>query len=106
MADPGPAPVVIDAAPPVLAPAGLVPSAPTSYRELFADSTRDAVFGHPAEYLAGYRFIDGGGQPVPMPAALRDQTVLLCDRQPMAFLCLAPRVDGVAEVRVLHRFMR
>ena len=95
-------------APPVLAPAGLAPLAPTSYRELFADSTRDAVFGHPAEYLAGYRFVDEkGGQPVPTPAALCDQMVLLCDRQPMAFLCLAPRLDGVAEVCVLqHRFMR
>ena len=41
-----------------------------------------------------------------MPAALRDQTVLLCDRQPMTFLCLVPRLDGVAEVRVLHCFMR
>ena len=56
MADPGPAPVVVDA-PPVLAPAGLAPLAPTSYRELFADSTRDAVFGHPAEYLAGVKIL-------------------------------------------------
>jgi hypothetical protein len=43
---------------------------------------------------------------VPAPAALRDQTVLLCDRQPMAFLCLVARLDDVVEVRILHRFMR
>ena len=90
-----------------MAPAGVpVPTAPTTYREVFADGTRDIVFGHPAEYLAGYRFVDGGGQPVPTPAALRDQTVLLCDRQPMAFLCMVARLDDAVEVKILHRFMR
>ncbi|KAI2493228.1 hypothetical protein MHU86_21302 [Fragilaria crotonensis] len=103
MAHPG---LVPEAVPPVLAPAVRAPTAPTSYREVFSDRTRDAVFGHPAAYLAGYRFVDGGGQPVPTPGALRDQTVLFCDRQPMAFLCLVARLDEVVEVRILHRFMR
>ena len=88
---------------PLVVPAA---AAPTTYREVFADSTRDAVFGRPAEYLAGYRFVDVGGQAVPTPAALCDQTVLLCDRQPMAFLCLVARLDDVVEVRILHRLMR
>ena len=78
----------------------------TSYRQIFADATRDAVFGNPGAYLAGYRFTDPAGA-VPMPATLRDQTSQLCDRQPMAFLCLTARHDGAShEVRILHRFMR
>lgn len=86
--------------------AGMLPvAAATTYRQLFSDQTRGAVHAQPGAYLAGYRF-EGGVQPVPTPAALRDQTVQLCDRQPMAFLCLVPRLDGTAEVRVLHRFMR
>ncbi len=43
---------------------------------------------------------------MPAPAVLCDQTVQMCDRQPMAFLCLVPCLNGTAEVRVLHRFMR
>lgn len=80
--------------------------APTTYRELMTDATRDAVAANPGAYLAGYRFVDPGGAAIPVPATLRDQTVLLCDRQPMAFLCLVPRPDGVPEVRILHRLMR
>ena len=51
--------------------------------------------------MQGYRF-DGG----PTPAALRDQTVHMSDRQPMAFLCLVTGAGGVNEVGVLHRLMR
>lgn len=89
-------------------PLDLLPgvASPTTYRELMTDATRDAVAANPAAYLAGYRFVDAGGGAIPVPATLRDQTVLLCDRQPMAFLCLVPRPDGVPEVRILHRLMR
>jgi hypothetical protein len=96
----------LPAVPPAAIPAPIALTAPTTYRQLFADATRDAVFDRPGEYLAGYRFTDAGGA-VPVPATLRDQTSLLCDRQPMAFLCLTAHHDGVStEVRILHRFMR
>jgi hypothetical protein len=95
-----PACVPAEAVPP--APAGI--TAPTIYRQLFSDATRDAVFDCPAAYLAG--FVGPAGA-VPGPATLRDQTSQLCHRQPMAFLCLVARHDGVAnEVQILHRFMR
>ena len=80
--------------------------APTTYRELMSDVTRDAVAANPGAYLAGYRYADPGGGAIPVPATLRDQTILWCDRQPMAFMCLVPRPDGVPEVRILHRLMR
>lgn len=81
-------------------------AAATKNRQLFSDQTRDAVHAQPgAYYLAGYRF-EGGAQPIPTQVALRNQTVQLCDCQPMAFLCHVPRLDGTAEVRILHRFMR
>ena len=104
---PPPAAVPPIVAAPVLPPPVAAPliEAATTYRQLLADQTRDAVHRQPGAYLAGYRF-EGGIQPVPAPAVLRDQTVQLCDRQPMAFLCLVPRLDGTAVVRVLHRFMR
>ena len=100
------------AVPPVAVPPGAPPVPlpavvqPTTYRELVSDATRDAVAANPGAYLAGYRFSDAAGGAIPMPATLRDQTILLCDRQPMVFLCLVPRPDGVPQVRVLHRFMR
>lgn len=94
------------AIPPVAAPALVGTAAPITYRQLFADATRDAVYDRPGEYLAGYRFTDAAGA-VPVPATLRDQTSLMCDRQPMAFLCLTAHHDGISsEVRILHRFMR
>ena len=43
---------------------------------------------------------------MPAPAALRNQTVPMRDRQPMVLLCLVPLLDGTMEVRILHRFMR
>jgi hypothetical protein len=59
-----------------------------------------------ANYLQGYRF-DGAGR-IPTPAALLrdDQTVILSDKQPMAFLCLTPGDSGLPEVAILHRLMR
>jgi hypothetical protein len=53
-----------------------------------------------------YRFTDGGIGPVPVPATLRDQTVTLCDRRPMAFLCLVDGIGGAPEVSVIHRLIR
>lgn len=50
--------------------------------------------------------MDAGGGGVPTPAMLRDQTVALSDRQPMAFLALAPGHDGIPEVAVIHRILR
>ena len=80
---------------------------PTTYQELMTDVTRwDAVTANPGAYLAGYRFVNAGGANIPLPVTLRDQTVLLCDRQLMAFLCLVSRPDGIPEVRILHRFVR
>ena len=96
--------LLVAAALPPLVAAPLVEAA-TSYRQLLSDQTRDAVHDRPGAYVAGYRF-EGGAQPVPAPIVLRDQTVQMCDRQPMAFLCLVPRLDGTAEVRILHRFVR
>lgn len=93
--------------PPVVGNPPPPPAPPRTYRELYANSQQeDHVYGRPGEYLAGYRFLDAGGGNVPGPAALRDLTVQLCDRQPMAFLALVPRVDGTPEVRIVHRFMR
>lgn len=43
---------------------------------------------------------------MPTPAALRDQTVILSDRQPMAFLGLVTGVGGALEVVVVHRLMK
>lgn len=55
-------------------------------------------------YLGGYRFAGEGD--IPTPAQLRDQTVALSDRQPMAFLCLVNGPDGTPEVTILHRILR
>ena len=46
--------------------------APTTYRELMSDVTRDAVAANPGAYLAGYRYADPGGGAIPVPATLRD----------------------------------
>ena len=42
----------------------------------------------------------------PAPAQLRDQTVALSDRQPMAFLSLIHGPDGSPEVAILHGIVR
>ena len=73
----------VDAAVP---PVPMPPTAPTSYREFYSDATNSPAHDRVAAYLAGYRFVDTGAGAVPAPATLRDQTVALTDRQPMAFL--------------------
>ena len=85
------------AAPPVMAP-------PRTYRELFLDESNSPSPDRLANYLQGYRF-DGAGD-VPVPGTLRDQTVTLSDRQPMAFLSLATGPSGALEVTIVHRLMR
>ena len=85
-----------------MAPA--VPGQPTTYRELLNDEANSPAHERLANYLQGYRF--DGGAPIPVPAALRDQTVVLSDRQPMTFLCLVAGPGGVPEVNILHRMMR
>ena len=89
--------------PPLVAP---VIALPKNYREMFSDAVHSPAPDRTREYLQGYRFTDGGWGPLPTPAALRDQTVTLCDRRPMAFLCLVDGVDGNLEVAVVHRLMK
>ena len=90
------APVAHQAAPD---PRGL----PRNYRDLLRDETNGPRRDRLASYLHGYRF-EGGG--LPAPTALREQTVVLSDRQPMTFLCLITGAHGAPEVSVLHRMMR
>lgn len=82
-----------------------VPPART-YRELYSDVTNNPTPARTAGYLSGYRFADAAGGGVPTPAALRDQTITLSDRQPMAFLALGTGQDGQYEVVVLHRLLK
>jgi hypothetical protein len=90
--------------PAVLGP-GAPPAAPRKYRQLYSDPDRARGLNL-AEYLAGYRFNEApDGVAIPTPAALFEQTVPMCDRWPMAFLCLVPRGGGQL-VRVVHRFIR
>lgn len=58
-----------------------------------------------ANFLQGYCF-DGGAGAIPTPATLRNQTINLGDRQPLAFLCLIPGVTGALKVAILLRLMR
>lgn len=87
------------------APAAVVaaPGPPKSYRELLNEESNSPSRDRLATYLQGYRF-DGGG--VPAPATLRDQTVILSDRQPMTFLSLVQGPFGTPEVAIIHRLMR
>lgn len=87
-------------------PAPVPPVAPTNYRELYSDATNSPPFDRTAGYLASYRFAEGGLGGVPTPAALRDQTVAISDRQPMTFLALVVGQDGVPEIAILHRALR
>lgn len=89
-----------------LPPVPLQPPAPSTYRELYSDAANSPTFERTAAYLAGYRFVDAGQGAVPAPAALRDQTVALSDRQPMAFLALVTGPDGTPEVTIVHRLLR
>ena len=108
MAQPVP-PVAVAPPPPPEVPqvAALPPTQPArTYRELYADASNNPAPDRTAGYLAGYRFTDPAGGLVPTPAALRDQTVTLSDRQPMAFLALVTGQGGALEVVILHRLLR
>ncbi len=83
-----------------------IPAQPKTYRELFSDASNSPAPDRLTHYLQGYRFTNGGAGPVPAPATLRDQTVVLSDRQPMAFLCLTGGPGGAREVTVVHRLMK
>lgn len=88
-------------------PPGGPPPAPRTYREYYVDQRNNPVPERVAGYLAGYKFADVGGGDIPTPAALKDQTVALSDRQPMTFLCMVPGPEGtIGEVTILHRFLR
>lgn len=93
-------------APPAAPEPPAAPAQPKSYRELFSDESYSPAPDRIANYLHGYRFADGGAGPVPAPATLREQTVVLSDRQPMAFLCLTVGPSGAREVTVIHRLMK
>lgn len=78
------------------AAAAVAPPRPRTYRELLSDKANGSPPERIANYLAGYRFDGGGG--IPTPAALRNLTIALSDRQPVTFLCLVPGPGGVSEV--------
>lgn len=96
------------AIPPVAAvPDVVIPrTEPRTYRELYSDASYNPAPERVAGYLVGYRFTDPGGVGVPTPAALRDQTIVLSNRQSMAFLALTMGQDGLHEVVVMHRLLR
>ena len=89
----------VPAAPGLPAPRGL----PRNYRELLSDEANAPPRDRLANYLNGYRF-EGGG--LAAPTTLREQTVVLSDRQPITFLCLTVGAHGIPEVSILHRLMR
>lgn len=92
--------------PPAGVPVPVAPVAPPkTYRELYADAANNPRLDRTAGYLGGYRFADAAGGAVPTPITLRDQTIALSDRQPMAFLCLVNGLEG-PEVSVVHRVLR
>ena len=105
MAHPVPPEVLLVVAPNApAAPAAPVPHGqPCNYRELLNEESNSPRRDRLASYLNGYRF-EGGG--LPAPTTLREQTVVLSDRQPLAFLCLVTGANGAPEVSVLHRLMR
>lgn len=102
------APGGVPAAPPAapVPQAAPTPAQPKNYREMFGDAVHSPAPGRTLEYLQGYRFADGGLGPVPAPVTLRDQTVTLSDRRPMAFLCYVEGVGGVYKVAIVHRLLR
>lgn len=105
MAHPLDLPAAAGGPPPPVAPAAdFAPTpAPRTYRELYSDAANNPPLARTAGFLAGYRFTGAG---VPTPAALRDQTIALSDRQPLAFLALVVGQDGALEVTILHRVLR
>ena len=77
---------------------------PTTYRELLSDETLSPTRERLANYFQGYRF-EGGALSV--STALREQTVVVSDRQPMIFLCLlVAGHNKFPEVTIMHRMMR
>ena len=88
-----PGAAAIPPAPGAPPPAIAVP-APRTYRELYSDAANNPAPDRTVGYLAGYRFTDVEGKAIPTPATLRDQTIALSDRQPMAFLALVTGQDG------------
>lgn len=84
----------------------VAPTVTRTYRELYSEASNNPTRERTAGFLSGYRFTDIGGNGVPTPATLRDQTVTLSDRQHMAFLALTTGQDGALEVVVLHRMLR
>ena len=109
MAQPEPPNIGVPPAVAGAGPAGALPLAtpsPRTYRELYGDEANNPRADRTGGYLAGYRFTDLAGN-VPVPAALvRDQSITLSDRQPMAFLALVIGQDGAYEVVVVHRLLR
>lgn len=77
-----------------------------NYREYYSEASNSPAPERVRGYLNGYRFTDPNGGGIPTPAALRDQTVTMSDRQPMTFLCLTPGVEEESEVRIVHRLLR
>lgn len=78
---------------------------PTTYCQLYGDPNRNRP-RNLAAYMGAYRFVEADeGAPLPTVAALTEQTIHMCDRWPLTFLCLVPSGDTY-KVRVLHRFMR
>ena len=102
MAQPEP-PAALAAVPPP-PPPEVAASPPRTYREWYADAAYNPAPDRILGYLNGYRFAGDGD--IPTPAQLRDQTVALSDRRPMAFLCLVNGPDGTPEVSILHRVLR
>ena len=76
---------------------------PNTYRELLSNEALSPARERLASYFQGYRF-EGGALPV--PTALREQTVVLSDRQPLTFLRLVAGHTGFPEVSILHRMMQ
>jgi hypothetical protein len=100
MAHPGP-PVAAAVKPP---PPPEVVVAPRTYREHYADAANSPRAERTAGYLAGYLFAGEGA--IPTPTQLRDQSVALRNRQPMAFLRLVNGQARVPEVSIVHRLLR
>lgn len=75
---------------------------PVSYRRIYADPVNDPVSAAPEGYLAGYRFL---GEDPPTSVTLRELTLHMGERRPVAFLALADQ-GGSPKVHVLHRLMK
>jgi hypothetical protein len=84
----------------------VAPALPRTYRELYSDAAYNTPPDRTAGFMAGYRFTDPAGGAIPTPAALRDQTIALSDRQPIALLALVAGAGGTHEVVVVHRLVR